>query len=138
MLKSLWSQRALLEVKDDLLCRRWTDEEGSTLQAIVPFSERRHILNYSHDHKTAGHLGVTKTLSKIRQAFYWPGLQRDVRQYIAGCEVCMKSKSPNKTPRAPMQLVGAGSPMERIAMDIANRGKQPIYFGCFRLLYQMG
>ena len=118
MLKSLWSQRALLEVKDDLLCRRWTDEEGSTLQAIVPFSERRHVLNYSHDHKTAGHLGVTKTLSKIRQAFYWPGLQRDVRQYIAGCEVCMKSKSPNKTPRAPMQLVGAGSPMERIAMDI--------------------
>ena len=70
MLKSLWSQRALLGVKNDLLCRRWTDEEGSTLQAIVPFSERRHILNYIHNHKTAGHLGVTKTLSGIRQAFY--------------------------------------------------------------------
>ena len=110
MLKSLWSQRALLEVKDDLLCRRWTDEEGSTLQAIVLLSERRHILNYSHDHKTAGHLGLTKTLSKMRQAFYWPGLQEDFRQYIASCEDCMKSKSPNKTPRAPMQLVGAGSP----------------------------
>jgi transposase InsO family protein len=118
MMKSLWSQRALLEVKDDLLCRKWTDKEGYTLQAIVPFSERRRVLNYSHDHKTAGHLGVTKTLSRIRQSYYWPGLQRDVRQYIAGCEICMKSKSPNHTLRAPMQLVGAGVPMERIAMDI--------------------
>ena len=63
MLKSMWSQRALLEVKNDLLCRKWTDKEGSTLQAIVPFSERRRVLSYSHDHKTAGHLGVTKTLS---------------------------------------------------------------------------
>ena len=65
MLKSLWSQRALLEVKDDLLCRKWTDKKESTLQAIVPFSERRRVLSYSHDHKTAGHLGVTKTLNRI-------------------------------------------------------------------------
>jgi hypothetical protein len=101
MLKALWSQRAPLEVKDDLLCRKWTDKEGSTLQAIVPFSERQRVLNYSHNHKTAGHLGVTKTLSRIRQSFYWPGLQRDVRQYTAGCEVCMKSKSPSHTLRGP-------------------------------------
>ena len=118
MLKSLWSQRQLLEIHDSLLFRRWTDDIGSTLQAIVPFSERRHILQYCHDHKTSGHLGVTKTLSKIRQKYYWPGLQRDVRLYIAGCEQCAKSKSPTKTKRAPMQIMGAGVPMERIAMDI--------------------
>ena len=118
MMKSLWSQRAQLEVHNDMLYRRWTDTTGSTLQAIVPLKERRHVLQYSHDHKTSGHLGVTKTLSKIRQSYYWPGLQRDVRQYIAGCEICSKSKGLTKTKRAPMQLTGAGFPMERIAMDI--------------------
>ncbi|KAK3083081.1 hypothetical protein FSP39_013432 [Pinctada imbricata] len=124
MMKSLWSQRALLVIYDDMLYRRWTDNKGSTLQAIVPFKERLHILQFSHDHKTSGHLGVTKTLSKIRQSYYWPGLQRDVRHYIAGCEVCAKSKGPTKTKRAPMQLVGAGFPMERIAMDIV--GELPL------------
>jgi hypothetical protein len=104
VLKSLWSQRALLEVKDDLLFRKWTDKEGSTLQAIAPFRKRRLVLNYSHDHKTEGHFGVTKTLCRIRQSFYWPGLQRDVRQYIAGCEVCMKSKSSNHTLRGPFTV----------------------------------
>lgn len=59
-----------------------------------------------------------KTLAKIRQSYYWPGLQRDVRQYIRGCEVCTKRKAPTMTNKAPMQIVGSGSPMERIATDI--------------------
>jgi hypothetical protein len=36
--------------------------------------------------------------------------------YIAGYEVCMKSKIPNITLRSSMQSVGAGIPMVRIAM----------------------
>jgi len=94
------------------------------VQAISPMRERRHVLQYCHDHKTSGHLGVTKTLSKIRQAFYWSGLQRDVRQYIAGCDVCARRKNPTKTTRAPMQIVHMGLPIERIALDIL--GDMPV------------
>ena len=94
------------------------------MQAIVPLSERRKVLSYCHDHQTAGHLGIKKTLSKVRQSYYWPGLQRDVRHYVAGCEKCQKSKGPLKTPRAPMQIVGASRPMERIATDIL--GELPV------------
>ena len=63
-------------------------------------------------------MGVRKTLSKIRQQYYWPGLQKDVRHYIRGCEICTKSKSSTKTKRAPMKTLGAGIPIERIALDI--------------------
>ena len=124
MLRSLWSQRGMLVIVEDILYRNWRDANGSTLQAIVPMSERRNVLQYCHDHKTAGHLGVTKTLSKIRQSYYWPGLQRDVRQYIAGCDTCTRRKCPTKTNRAPMQIVRSGLPMERIALDIL--GELPI------------
>ena len=116
--KALWSQRQKLVAENDILYRKWDDEKGTTLQAIVPLSERRKVLSYSHDHPTAGHLGIRKTLSKIGQAYYWPGLQQDVRHYVAGCEKCQTSKGPLKTPRAPMQIVGASRPMERIATDI--------------------
>ena len=118
MTKALWSQRDMLLITNDLLYRNWSDHKGTTLQAIVPFKERRKVLDLSHDHKTAGHLGITKTLSKIRQRYYWPGLQRDVRQYISACEICTMSKKATKRERAPMQILGSGAPMERIALDI--------------------
>ena len=49
-MKALWSQRQKLVVENDLLYRKWDDEKGTTLQAIVPLSERRKVLSYSHDH----------------------------------------------------------------------------------------
>ena len=87
-------------------------------QVIVPRKARRSILYACHDMKTSGHLGVSKTVSKIKQKFYWPGLQSDVRSYIAGCGTCSKRKGPIPTKRAPMQIVRSGFPMERIAIDI--------------------
>ena len=118
--KSLWAQWNRLRIKDDLLCRIWEsdDKRDVSHQIVVPLTERRTILNYSHDAKVSGHLGVSKTISKIRQSYYWPGLQGDVRSYIAGCDICARRKSPVKTKRAPMQTVQVGYPMERIATDI--------------------
>ena len=100
--------------------RRW-DVLGTDIilwQAIVPLSQRRTVLRYSHDIKLSGHLGIKKTLGKIRQKYYWPGLQNDVKNYINGCETCAKRKGPNQTKKAPMQVTRSGYPMERIAVDI--------------------
>ena len=124
VVKALWAQRQMLDIENEILYRKWEDQKGTTLQAIVPLSERRKVLSYCHDLQSAGHLGIKKTLSKVRQSYYWPGLQRDVRHYVAGCEKCQKSKGPLKTPRAPMQIVGASRPMERIATDIL--GELPV------------
>ena len=121
ILKSLWNQFPCLELHDDLLVRRQEnlDEDNVvTFQVIVPKKARRSILYACHDMKTSGHLGVTKTVSKIKQKFYWPGLQSDVRSYIAGCDACSKRKGPIPSKRAPMQIVRSGFPMERIAIDI--------------------
>ena len=121
ILKSLWNQFPCLELYDDLLVRRQEnlDEDNVvTFQVIVPKKARRSILYACHDMQTSGHLGVTKTVSKIKQKFYWPGLQSDVRSYIAGCDACSKRKGPILSKRAPMQIVRSGFPMERIAIDI--------------------
>ena len=68
--------------------------------------------------KTSGHLGVTKTLNKVRQNYFWPGLQSDVRSYVAECDLCARRKTQLKTKRGPMQTMQVGYPMERIATDI--------------------
>ena len=119
-LKSLWNQWPRLQLEEDILVRKW-EVVGTDIilwQAIVPLKKRRLVLEYSHDIKASGHLGVKKTLSKVRQRYYWPGLQNDVRSYIAGCEKCSKRKGPIPSKSAPMQIVRSGYPMERIAVDI--------------------
>ena len=68
--------------------------------------------------KTSGHLEVSKTESKVRQKFYWPRLQADVRSNVAGLETCSKQKRLIPKRRAPMQIVSSGCPIERIATDI--------------------
>ena len=120
VIKSLWNQFERLAIEDGLLVRRWVllPSNREVFQAIIPDSERRRVLEMCHDNKTSGHLGVTKTLAKIRQRYYWPGLQRDVHQYVAGCETCTKRKNPIPRRRAPMKIAQSGAPMERIATDI--------------------
>lgn len=99
--------------------RKYTDDGNQeTLQAVIPKSERRTVLSQYHDCKTSAHLGVTKTLNKIRRRYYWPGMQSDVRTYIAGCDKCSRKKGFQQKRRAPMQLVQSYAPMERIATDI--------------------
>ena len=118
--KSLLIQWSRLSVQQELLVRRW-DELGTDQfkwQVVVPLSLRRDVLRYAHDVKTAAHLGIRKTLSKVRSRFYWPGLKNDVKVYVGGCEQCSRKKNPSPTKVAPMLIVRSGLPMERIALDI--------------------
>ncbi|CAC5369227.1 unnamed protein product [Mytilus coruscus] len=81
--KTLW---ALFVIHNDILCRQ-KKEPKTVLQAVVPKSERRNVLTQYHDNRTSAHLGVRKTLAKIRDRYHWPGIQTDVKQYIIGCTV---------------------------------------------------
>lgn len=120
VLKSLWSQFPCLELRDGLLVRRRedTDNDTVTYQALVQRKMRRTRLKCCHDLKTSGHLGVSKTISKAKQKFYWPDLQADVRSYVAGCEACSKRKGSIPTKQAPMQIVRSGYPIVSLAIDI--------------------
>ncbi|CAG2224657.1 unnamed protein product [Mytilus edulis] len=101
-LRSLWNQWNNLELRDGLIYRRFEDPVTKIvkMQAIIPLSERKKVLQFSHDDKCSAHLGIHKTLAKIRQSYYWPGLQNDVRTYINGCDKCAKKKKSTKVQKS--------------------------------------
>ena len=72
-----------------------------------------------HDSVTSGHLGVRKTLSRLRQRFYWVRMRQDVEEWCRACDICSAKKGPGRRVRAPLQLHQVGAPMERVAVDIA-------------------
>ncbi|SJL01350.1 uncharacterized protein ARMOST_04670 [Armillaria ostoyae] len=51
------------------------------------------IITQSHDHITAGHLGIAKTQELVLCEYWWPKMKKDVEAYIAGCETCQRTKT---------------------------------------------
>ena len=84
-MKSMWAHFDQLTIIDDVLVMQGLKTK---LQVLVPMTERRTIPSHYHDNRTSAHLGLRKTLAKIRQEYYWPGLQNDVKLYVAGCSFC--------------------------------------------------
>lgn len=76
-----------------------------------------HQLIYRELHEEMGHLGVERTLSLIRDRFYWPYMQRDVDHYVTKVCSCLKRKRPNKPTRAPLVNIVTTYPFEMVSID---------------------
>ncbi|MCG8078714.1 MAG: DDE-type integrase/transposase/recombinase [Candidatus Thiodiazotropha taylori] len=70
-----------------------------------------------HDSTTGAHLGIGKTLFKIRERFFWYAMKRDVEDWCEHCEICGSRKVFPKKGKAPMKQYNVGLPMERVAID---------------------
>ncbi|PNX92586.1 Ty3/gypsy retrotransposon protein, partial [Trifolium pratense] len=53
---------------------------------------RTTILNEYHSTPTAGHSSLQPTLARLSASFLWPGIYRDVKQFIQQCLVCQQNK----------------------------------------------
>lgn len=53
----------------------------------------------------------------MKARFRRPGLRREVHRYCSSCLTCAKCKSRPK-PRAPLQFIPSGNPMQRIHIDM--------------------
>lgn len=116
-LSQLWKK---LTVEKGVLWRRYEDVSGTStwLQLVVPQSLREEILQNLHAGTLGGHLGAEKTLAKVKERFYWPGVQEDVSNWCRTCEACATRKTAPQKGRAPLQTVKAGYPMQVVAVDI--------------------
>jgi hypothetical protein len=64
---------------------------------------QQQILHQFHSTPLAGHMGVHKTLSRIKREFYWPGLRTAVRTFVRECDVCQRNKSETLHPAGLLQ-----------------------------------
>ncbi|KAJ8941098.1 hypothetical protein NQ318_019103 [Aromia moschata] len=67
------------------------------------------VLEEIHNGSTGGHLGVTKTLGKVRDRFYWVNCTTYVKESCKKCVVCAASNGPQRHPKAPMRQYNVGS-----------------------------
>ena len=63
-------------------------------QVVVPKDIRGEVLEAHHGSPGVGHFGVTKTLKRLMQTFYWGQSRRDVEDYCRRCDSCTARKGP--------------------------------------------
>ena len=56
-------------------------------QLVIPVKKRRGFIREFHDSLFAGHLGITRTVYRLLDRAYWPGLRGDVQTYIKSCTI---------------------------------------------------
>ena len=117
--------------------KKWVLKDGKVgfQQTVVPKVLRADLLWETHGGVAGGHLGVRKTLSRLRHRYYWVGLRRDVEEWCRARDVCSAKKGPPRRGRAPLQLYQVGAPLERVAVDIA--GPFPTTAAGTRFLYKV-
>ncbi|XP_063596500.1 uncharacterized protein LOC134773250 [Penaeus indicus] len=95
-------------------CFEWFDVH----QIIIPSCFRYKVMSMAHDF-IGGHLGVKKTLEKILNYFFWPGINKDVKEYCKTCKVCQLAGKPNqKIPPAPLNPIPiASEPFYKVIID---------------------
>ena len=118
--KTYWAQWSRLLLHKGVLCRRYLDVNTDThfLQILVPCDSREEVLMQLHDHLTAGHLGTTKTIDKVKKRFYWYKYKEFIENWVQKCPQCQARRLPKLRPKAPMSQNRVGVPMERVCLDL--------------------
>ena len=97
-------KKSLVLTKGILFRKSFTDNTSSKKiiwQLVIPKNHRHKAIVGCHDE--AGHQGRVRTLSLLRERFFWPSMQVEATQHIAKCSRCLKRKS---TPQvAPLQPI---------------------------------
>jgi len=98
------NRKAQFFIKNEILYRKYIgkhDGEG-IIQLVVPESLREKVVSLAHDTLLSGHRGSTKTLNRVLQEFYWPGINNFVLRYVLSCDLCQRNVSKGTVGKAPL------------------------------------
>ena len=116
--RQTWVQWELLELLEGVLYLR--SAEGTfpaKRRMVLPQGLIKEALSEVHDGPAGAHLGRMKTLRKMKNRLWRPGLTKTVHRYCSSCLTFAKCKSKPK-PKAPLHPIPTGNPMQRIHIDI--------------------
>nr|KYP41454.1 Transposon Ty3-I Gag-Pol polyprotein [Cajanus cajan] len=75
------------------------------------------LIKEIHEGGLIGHFGVDKTLSFIKERFYWPHMRVGVQRYCSKCIACLQAKSKVMPHGLYTPLPIASTPWVDISMD---------------------
>jgi len=80
----------------------WEVEDGIVLKErriyILEEDLRREIIQLHHDTPIGGHGRRWKTVELVARNYWWPGVMKEVRRYVDGCDAYQRYKNQSEAP----------------------------------------
>ncbi|KAK5831462.1 hypothetical protein PVK06_015260 [Gossypium arboreum] len=99
---------------DDCGCLRFRN------QICIPNTSelKELILREAHDSSFAMHPGGTKMYRDLRELYWWPGMKRDIVEFVSKCLTCQRVKVEHQVPTGLFQPINIPEwKWDRIMMD---------------------
>lgn len=91
----------------------------SDWKLVIPTNNRREILEKYHNDVSGSHFGLSKTMHRITEFYYWPKLKQSVSEHVKSCKVCAAHKANNRCrPGLMGQEKKISFPFQLISMDL--------------------
>ena len=98
-----------------LLYKYVMDSGKQFLVLVIPKSWKYMVLVEAHD--KLAHQVNSQTYCLIKRQYYWKGMNKDIRKYIANCILCHREKA--KVQHYPLQMKEIPDrPFDKIAIDL--------------------
>jgi hypothetical protein len=80
---------------------------------------KHRLLQETHDSPIAGHFGVDKTYSRLKDLAYWPNMKNSIKKYVDSCHTCRTNKARTTKENGLLQpLPTPLRPWTHISMDL--------------------
>ena len=102
------------------LYKHVTDLNQKFLALVIPKACKYTVTMGTHD--KLDHQGATHTHCLIKWQYYWKGMNKDIRKYIANCTLCCRKKA--KVQSYPLQMTEIlEHPFDKITIDLVTECK---------------
>uniref|UniRef100_A0A7N9AYF5 Gypsy retrotransposon integrase-like protein 1 n=1 Tax=Mastacembelus armatus TaxID=205130 RepID=A0A7N9AYF5_9TELE len=116
--KCLFREWEKLVLDSDCILYRAT---AARKQLVLPEQYKKMVLEELHNNM--GHQGVDRTVSLVRDRFFWPYMQSDIEHYVTKACCCIKQKKPCHESRAPLTNIVTTQPFELVCIDFLHLDK---------------
>ena len=105
--------------QDEILCLRYTQEQRAIhsrpCMIVMPQLYQKEILYNAHD--KVGHQGIAKVLQRIQERHTWPGIRKDITEYIKRCYTCQEVRHPAGNQCYPLQSITSSGFNDLVQFD---------------------
>ncbi|EAQ87652.1 hypothetical protein CHGG_04271 [Chaetomium globosum CBS 148.51] len=97
-------------------------DSGTTTRPTLGPATKKELIRKIHESRLGGHMGISKTVAKIKQNYDFPGIKQTTVEVLAECDLCGRSKPGRHKPYGLLQpLPVAERPWSSVTMDFITK-----------------